>query len=194
MALLIMISFLFIAGRSSGRLLMKNNLFIAPNNQLDFDPNLKALVDNSSRLHTANGHVEKDAVQCDEEKSPSSVKSAAKENTLSFRLSPSVPKIKKPQLPTDSADKAEGDFNLLPKGAVTPSEPSPAVNSLVAEQRLSTSSNSPEVAHMQMIRPKSQTINFHILKSYHSHGDDQVQRKKSNKRKLDSIPSPGAGH
>jgi len=178
MALLIMISFLLIAGRSNGCFLMKNNLFIAPDRPSDFDPIPNALVDDVSGLHTT----------------PSSVKSATNENTLSFRLSLSFQKTKTPQSPADSASKAEGDFNLLPKRKVTPSKPSPTVNLLVTDKRLSTSSNSHGVVHVWMIRPKSQTPNVHILKSYHSYGDDQVQQEKSHTRKLSSSPSPGRGH
>jgi hypothetical protein len=110
------------------------------------------------------------------------------ENTkLSFRLSPIVQKTKKIELP--ASNKADGVFNLLPKGAETPTGPRPNVNSMVTERRLSTSSNSPGVVHMQMIRPKSQEI----IESHHSHGDDHVQQKKSNKRKLGSVSSPGPG-
>jgi hypothetical protein len=83
-----------------------------------------------------------------------------------------------------------GVFNLLPKGAITPSGPSPKVNSIVTEQRLSTSSNSPGVGHMQMTQPNSLALNTDILKSHHSHGYDHVQQEKKNKRKLGSTPSP----
>ena len=75
-----------------------------------------------------------------------------------------------------------------------PSRPSPKVNSMVTEQWLSASDKSPGVGHMQMIRPKSQTVNVDIPKSHHSHGVDQLQQGKSNKRKLGSTPSPGGGH
>lgn len=193
MVLLAISLFLFISGRSSGRLL-ENSLFFESGNPSAFDPNLNSVVDDGSRLETADGHVNQGTVQCDEEKSPwssSSTENATKENMLSFRLRPSVEKTKKPQLPADSTEKTEGVLNLLPKGAVTPSGPSPKVNSMVTEQRLSKSGNSPGVGHMQVFRHKSQEI----PKPQHKNaGDDHVQQNKTKERKLGSTPSPGVGN
>jgi len=182
----IILFLLFASPSCSGRLL-ENNLFIASDNQSAFNPNLNSVVDNGSRL-------EKDAVlHCDEEISPwsgSSEKSAAKDqNKLSSRLSPVIVQNKNKADEAPASDRAESVFHLLPKGNVTPSGPGPKVNSMVTEQRLSTSKRSPGVGHMQMVRPKSQTINGEKLKSHHSNGDD-----KRNKRKLRSTPSPGVGH
>ena len=190
-ALLIIISVLLIAGLSNGRLLLKNKMFIFPNNPSAFDPNLSSPVDDESALHTANDHVEKDAVECDQERG-SSAKSATNENKVSFRLSPSVRKTKK--IESSALNNVNGVLNLLPKGAVLLSESSPNVNSMMTQQRLATSGNSPGVGHMQMIRPKSQKINVGIPKSHHSHGDDYAQQEKRNKHKLGSTPSPGGGH
>lgn len=195
MVLLAIISFLLVSGRSSGRLL-ENNLFFDSGNPSAFDPNLNSVVDDGARLQSADGHVNQGTtVQCDEERSrwssSSSTENATKENMLSFRLSPSVEKTKKPQLPADSAQKTEGLLNLLPKGAVTPSGPSPKVNSMITEQRLSKSGNSPGVGHMQVFRHKSQDI----PKPQHNNaGDDHVQQKKTKERKLGSTPSPGVGN
>jgi len=191
MALLIIISVLLIAGRSNGRLLLKNKMFIFPNNPSAFDPTLSSSVHDESTLHIANGYVEKDAVECDQERG-SSEKSATNENKVSFRLSPSVRKTKK--IESSALNNVDGVLNLLPKGAVLPSGSTPNVNSMMTQQRLATSGNSPGVGHMQMIRPKSQTINVDIPKSHHTHGDDHAQQEKRNKRKLGSTPSPGGGH
>jgi hypothetical protein len=83
MALLITISFLLIAGRSNARFLMKNNLFIAPDNLSVFDPKLNSVVDDESSLDTAGGHMEKDAVECQEILSPRSGSSAKSATTRS---------------------------------------------------------------------------------------------------------------
>jgi hypothetical protein len=187
--LLIMISFLLIAGRSNGRLLVKNNQFISPDNPSGFDPSVDSLVDDGSRVHTADGHVEKNAVQYDRERSPGSslsVNSATKEQKLSFRLSTSVQK-------TENI-KPNSVFNFLQKGRVTPPGSSPIVNSMVDEHELSTSKGSPGVGHMQMIRSKSQTIRVRILKSDDGQGDDHVQQETSNMQTLGSNPSPGGGN
>lgn len=192
---LAIVSFLLVSGFCSGRLL-ENSLFFDPGNPSAFDPNLNSVVADGSRLQTADGHVEQGPVKCDEEInlwSTSSTENVTKENTLSFRLStPSVEKAeKKPQLPADSAEKAEGVFNLLPKGTVTPSGPSPKVNSMVTEQRLSKSGNSPGVGHMQIFRHKSQ----HVDKSNHSNaGEKHFKQDKSNEQELVSNPSPGFGN
>jgi hypothetical protein len=190
LALLAIISFLLVSGRSSARLL-ENNLFFESGNPSAFDPNLNSVVDDGSHLKTTDGHVDQGAVQCDEEKSrwsSSSTENVTKENTLSFRLKPTVEKTKNPQLPADSAEKAEGVLNVLPKGSVTPSGPSPKVNSMVTEQRLSKSGNSPGVGHMQIFGHKSQDNN----KSHHSNAGKEQD--KSSERKLGSTPSPGAGN
>lgn len=181
METLAIVSFLLLSGFCSGRLL-ENSLFLDPGNPSAFDPNLNSVVDDGSRQQTADGHVERGAVKCDEEInlwSSSSTENVTKEETLSFRLAtPSVEKSEKPQLPADSAEKAESVFNLLPKGAVTPSGPSPKVNSMVT-QGLSKSGNSPGVGHMQVFLPKSQ----HVDKSH-----------QSNEHELFSNPSPGVGN
>lgn len=181
METLAIVSFLLLSGFCSGRLL-ENSLFLDPGNPSAFDPNLNSVVDDGSSQQTADGHVEQGAVKCDEEInlwSSSSTENVTKEKTLSFRLStPSVEKTEEPQLPADSAKKAEGVFNLLPKGAVTPSGPSPKVNAMVNE-RLSKSGKSPGVGHMQVFPPKSQ----HVDKSH-----------QSNEHELFSTPSPGVGN
>lgn len=181
------ISLLLFAGRSCSGRLLENNLFIASDNSWAFNPNLNSVVDDGSRL-------EKDAVlHCDQEIShwsSSSEKNSMKEqNELSFRLSPTDIQNKNKADESPASNKAEVVFHLLPKGKVTPSGPSPKVDSMVTEQRLSKSKRSPGVGHMQMIRPKSQNIEGDISKSHRSDGDD-----KRNKRKLRSIPSPGGGH
>lgn len=186
-ALLIMISFLLVAGRSSGRLLMQNSLFISPDNPSTLDRNLNSLLSSESTLQNADGHVEKDAVQCDQEISPrssSSTENATNEKESSASLSPTVQKTKKGES-SESNKAGAGVFNK-----VTPSRPSRKINSTVTEHQLSsTSSKSPGVGHMQMIRHKSQTRKVDILKSQRSDGDD-----KSNNRKLGSTPSPGVGN
>jgi len=167
-AILAIISFLiFTSPCCSGRLL-ENNLFIASDNSWAFTPNLNSIVDDGSRL-------EKDAVQhCDEEISPwssSSESAATKERkNLSFRLTPKATQNEKKADDSPASNKDEAVFQLLPKGKVTPSGPSPKVNSMVTEQRHSTSKRSPGVGHMQMIHPKPQKINDDILKSHQSNG------------------------
>ena len=168
MAFLIMISVLLAADRSSGRLLMKNTLFIFPDNPSAFNPNLNSFISDESTVHTPYGHVGKEAVDCDQETSPWKISSA-----------------QKTQSPT-TAGKLEG--------SVTPFGHIHKVNSKLIEQRLSKSGNSHGVGHMQMIRLESQRLNGDILESHHSHGDDLMQPKMSNKRKLGSSPSPGGGH
>ena len=149
MALMIMISFLLIAGCNGDRLLMKNSLFSAPDDPSDFDP----------------------------------------ENTkISLRFGPSIQKIMKIYLSV--SNKVDGLFNLAPKEAETPLGPSRNVNSMVTQRRLSSSSNSPGVGHMQMTRRKSEDI----MKSHQSHGEDQVKQKRKTKRKLGSSPRPGDGN
>ena len=142
---------------------MKNDQFSSPDSPSGFDPNL-----DSSRVHTANGHVKKDAMQSDQEGSPrssSSANSATDDKKLSLRLSMIVEKTEK--------IKAQGVFNLLPKDKVTPSGSGTVVNSMVTENEL--------------------PIRVRILKSDHSQGDDHVQKETSSKRKLGSTPSPGGG-
>lgn len=182
--ILAIISFLIFTSPSCGGRLLENNLFIASDNSWAFNPNLNSVVDDGSRL-------EKDGVtNCHEEISPwssSSQNNGTKEQkNLSFRLTPKATQNEKKADESPASNKAEAVFHLLPKGKVTPSGPSPKVNSMVTEQRLSTSKGSPGVGHMQMIRPKPQKINGDILKSH--------QSTKRNKRKLGSSPSPGGGH
>jgi hypothetical protein len=178
MALLITISFLLIAGRSNARFLMKNNLFISPDNLSVFDPKLNSVVDDDSSLDTACRHMEKDAVECAQEilspRSGSSAKSATNKKSSSFRLRPSVQNTDEKE--SSASNKAEG------------------VNSAVTEQRLSTSSSSPGVGHMQIIGHSLQTRNVNIIKSHDNNGDDHVEQKKRYKRKLGSSPSPGGGN
>jgi len=173
MALLITISFLLIAGRSNARFLVKNNLLISPDNLSVFDPKLNSVVDDDSSLDTAGGHMEKDAVECAQEllspRSGSSAKSATNKKSSSFRLRPSVQNTDEKE--SSASNKAEG------------------VNSVVTEQRLSTSSSSPGVGHLQIIGHSLQTRNVNIIKSDHSNGE-----KKRYKRKLGSTPSPGGGN
>lgn len=185
--LVAIISFLFFAIHSCSGRLLENSLFIASANPSAFDPNLNSVIDDGSRL-------ENDAIprHCDQEISPwssSSEKKATKldENKLlSFRLSPaSIQNNNKADELPSASNKADGVFHLLPKGKVTPSGPSPKVNSMVTGQRLSKSKRSPGVGHMQMVRFKSPAINGDILKSHHSKGDE-----KKIKRKLGSTPSP----
>lgn len=182
--ILAIISFLLVASHSCSGRLLENNQFIASANPSAFDPNLNSVVDDGSRL-------ENDAIlHCDQEMSSSSEKNATKdENKLSFRLSPRRVQNNNKADESPASNKAEGVFHLLPKGKVTPSGPSPEVNSMVTGQRLSKSKRSPGVGHMQMVRPKSPKINGDILKSHHSKGDD-----KKNKRKLGSTPSTEGGH
>lgn len=183
-AILAIISFLIFTSPSCGGRLLENNLFIVSDNSWAFNPNLNSVVDDGSRL-------EKHAVpNCDEEISPwsSSLENngAKEQKNLSFRLTPKATQSENKADESPASNKAEAVFQLLPKGKVTPSGPSPKVNSMVTEQRLSTSKRSPGVGHMQMIRPKPQKINGDILKSHQSN--------KRNKRKLGSSPSPGGGH
>lgn len=188
MALLIMISFLLIAGRSNCRLIMLNSPMIPTGNPPAFDPHV-----NSKGLNTANVHVENDAMEYDQERSPSA-NTVSDENKVSSRISPNVQKTKK--IESSVSNKAMGVFNLFPKGPVTPPglRPTVSVNSIVTKQRLPTSSHMPEVSHMQMIKPKFQTVNVDVRKSRHSNGDDHMQQEKCQKRKLGSSPSPGGGH
>jgi hypothetical protein len=169
MALLITISFLLIARRSNARFLMKNNVFIAPDNLSVFDPKLNSVVDNDSSLRSAGGHMEKDAVERVQEilspRSGSSANSANNKKLLSFRLISSVRNTDK--MESSASNKAGG------------------VNSMVTEQRLSTSSSSPGVGHMQIMRHNLQTRNVNIIKSHHNNGDYHL--KKSNKRKLGKL-------
>lgn len=185
-----MVSFLLVVESSNDRLLMKNNQFLLPENTSGVDPNLDSLVDDGSQIHTVGNHVEKNAVQYDQERSHrsfTSSNSATKDQKLPLRLNVDDQK-------TENI-KANGVFNLLPKGRVTPSGPSPIVNSMLTEHEFYTSKDCPGVGHTQMIRPKSQIIRAHVLKSDHSQGDHHVvQRKTSKKRKLGSIPSPGGGN
>lgn len=179
MALLIIISFLFVAGHTNARFLKDNNLFIGPDGISVVVPGANSLVDDKSSLQTANGNMVKDPLGCVQEilnpRSDRSSKSAANKKSLSFRLNPTVPTTLKMES-SASSNKAEG------------------VNSMVTEQRLSTSSNSPGVGHMQINHHNSQSRNVNVMKSHHSNADDHLQQKKSNKRKLGSTPSPGDGH
>jgi len=184
MAPLVIISFLLVASRCCSARLLENELFIAPANPSAFDPNSNSVADD---------HVEKDAVQCDREDSrctssstTSSKNSVNVINKLSFKLSPIIQNIKNAN-EFRASNEAEGVSNLMPEGG-----PRLKVNSVqITEQRLSTSSHSPGVGHMQMVRHKTETRNADIFKSHHSNGDDHLQQ---NKRKLGSTPSPGVGH
>lgn len=147
------ISLLFLTCRICSGRLLQNNLFIASDNPLAFDPSLKSILDNGSRL-------QKDVeLHCGQEIGPGSSsweKNGMKdENKLSFRLSPRRVQNENKVDESPASNDAEGVFHLLPKGKVTPSGPSPKVNPMVTEQRLSKSKRSPGVGHMQMIRPKS---------------------------------------
>jgi len=182
MAPLVIISFLLFASRYCSARLLENDLFIAPANPSAFDPNSNSVADDQ---------VEKGAVQCDQEDSHWSSSSATSPknsvnaiNNLSFKLSPNIQNIKNAnEFP--ASNEAEGVSNLMPEGG-----PRLKVNSVqITEQRLSTSSHSPGVGHMQMVRHKIETRNADIFKSHHSNGDD-----KRNKRKLRSTSSPGVGH
>lgn len=187
MALLLMISFLLIAGRSSGRLLMKNSQFISADDPSASDRNLNSLLDSESTLQSAGGHVEKKAVPHGQEMNPrssSSTKGATNENKSSFRLSSTVQKSKK----IESSASNKAGTGVLNK--VTPLGASAKVNSMITDPQLfSRSTNSLSVSHMKLIRHKSPIRDVDILKSHQSTGDD-----KKNKRKLGSTPSPGAGH
>lgn len=168
---------------------MKNNQFVFPDNPSGVDPNLASLVDDGSQRHIFGNHVEKNAVQYDQERSHRSFTSsngATKDQKLLLRISVGGQNTEK--------IKEKGVFNLLPKRRVTLSGPSPIVNSMVTEHELSTSKDSSGIGHMQMIRPKSKIIRDDVLKSDHSPGDHHVQPKTSNKSKLGSTPSPGGGN
>lgn len=114
MGLVIMASFLLMVESSNGRLLMKNNQFVFPDNLSGVDPNLDSLVDDGFQIHTVGNHVEKNAVQYDQERSHrgfTSSNSATKDQKLSLRINVGGQKTEK--------IKANGLFNLLSKGRVT---------------------------------------------------------------------------
>jgi len=165
MAALVIISFLLFASRYCSARLLENDLFIAPANPSAFDPNSNSVGDDQ---------VEKDAVQGDQEDSRWSSSSATSPknsvnaiNKLSFKLSPNIQNIKKDsELP--ASNKAEVVLNLMSEGG-----PRLKVNFVrITERRLSTSSNSPGVGHMQMVRHKTETRDVDIIKSHHNNGDD----------------------
>ena len=153
---LVIISILFISGCCYSARLLQNDLFIAPPSPPSFDQNLNSVAD---------GNVEKDAVLCHEDNRPWSRSSSSfnEINKLSFKLRPTVQNKKNgDELP--ASNEAKRALNSIPKD-----NPSHKVDSLqITEQRLSTSSNSPGVGHMQMIRHKSNAGNIDIFKSNHS--------------------------